>query len=429
MKLPAPDFSGWLFRMFGGNILAIHSVSQVNKFIKGVFDREQLLRGIMVRGEISNFKCYPSGHCYFTLKDADSSLKCVMFRSRAQNLRFQPANGQKAVAAGTISVYERDGAYQLYVDSLAPEGTGDLALAFEQLKAKLTAEGLFAAEHKKELPVFPERIGVVTSLAGAVLRDIYHVAKHRWPAVQLVLRPVQVQGEGAAEQVAAAIRFFNENYPVDVLIVGRGGGSMEDLWAFNEECVVRAVYASRIPVISAVGHETDFTLADFAADVRAATPSNAAELAVPDRADLQRHVEGLMKRLAAQTHKGIESRRLQLEALLRRRVLQEPQSLLTERKLRLDALLSRLQQLAQQAMVNKRHAVSMALETLDGMNPARVLQRGYVVAEKDGQLVTKVAQIQPQEQLTLVLQDGRAVVEVMDTAVEPRKSRPRKRGK
>ena len=204
---------------------------------------------------------------------------------------------------------------------------------------------------------------------------------------------------------------------------------MEDLWAFNEECVVRAVYASRIPVISAVGHETDFTLADFAADVRAATPSNAAELAVPDRADLQRHVEGLMKRLAAQTHKGIESWRLQLEALLRRRVLQEPQSLLTERKLRLDALLSRLQQLAQQAMVNKRHAVSMALETLDGMNPARVLQRGYVVAEKDGQLVTKVAQIQPQEQLTLVLQDGRAVVEVMDTAVEPRKSRPRKRGK
>ncbi|TYZ30198.1 exodeoxyribonuclease VII large subunit [Selenomonas caprae] len=409
--------------------MAIHSVSQVNKFIKGMFDREQLLRGIMVRGEISNFKCYPSGHCYFTLKDANSSLKCVMFRSRAQNLRFQPVNGLKAVAAGSISVYERDGAYQLYVDSLAPEGTGDLALAFEQLKVKLTEEGLFAAEHKKALPEFPRKIGVVTSSAGAVLRDIYHVAKHRWPAVQLVLRPVQVQGEGAAAQVAEAIRFFNESYPVDVLIVGRGGGSMEDLWAFNEECVVRAVYASRIPVISAVGHETDFTLADFAADVRAATPSNAAELAVPDRADLQRHVAGLMTRLSTQAHKGIESRRLRLAALLRSRVLQEPQTLLAERRQRLDAALRQLCQLAQQAVVDKRHAVSLALEKLDGMNPARVLQRGYVAAEKDGQLVTRAAQLRPHDRLSLVLQDGRVAVEVMDKAVKAEKPRTRKEGK
>ncbi|SFT34136.1 Exodeoxyribonuclease VII large subunit [Selenomonas sp. GACV-9] len=411
--------------------MAIHSVSQVNKFIKGMFDRENVLRGIMVRGEISNFKCYPSGHCYFTLKDAGSSLKCVMFRSRAQHLRFQPVNGLKVVAAGSISVYERDGAYQLYADSLAPEGTGDLALAFEQLKTKLTGEGLFDAVHKQALPVFPKKIGVVTSLAGAVLRDIYHVSKHRWPSVQLVLRPVQVQGAGSAEQIAEAIRFFNESYPVDMLIIGRGGGSMEDLWSFNEECVVRAIYASHIPVISAVGHETDFTLADFAADVRAATPSNAAELAVPDRSELKRHVAGLMARLTAQAHKGIESRRLRLDAVLRSRVLQNPQQLLAERRQRLDALLTQLQQLTRNAVVEKRHAVSLALEKLDGMNPARVLRHGYSMAEKEGQLVTSVAVLAPHDRLSLIMKDGRVPVEVMETAAvtATKRSRTRKDGK
>ena len=261
--------------------MAVHSVSDVNRYLKDLLAGEPLLQGISVRGEISNFKQYPSGHCYFTLKDTNSALKCVMFRSRAQYLRFLPQNGMQVVAGGSIAVYERDGVYQLYVDNLIPEGTGDLALAFEQLKEKLAAEGLFDPARKQPLPAFPKKIGVVTSSAGAVLRDIYRVSKRRWPGIQLVLYPVQVQGEGAAEQIARGIDFFAEEYAVDVIIAGRGGGSMEDLWAFNEEPVVRAIAACPVPLISAVGHETDFTLADFAADVRAATPSQAAELAVP----------------------------------------------------------------------------------------------------------------------------------------------------
>ena len=247
--------------------MGIHNVSEVTNYIKRMFQREPVL-GCIHRGELSNFRCYASGHCYFTLKDAASAIKCVMFRSRAQGLRFRPENGMQVVVSGSISVYERDGVYQLYADHMMPEGAGDLALAFEQLKARLASEGLFDDAHKQPLPRFPKRIGIVTSISGAVLRDIYHVSKRRWPAVQLVLRPVLVQGEEAAAQIAAAIAFFNEKYPVDVLIVGRGGGSMEDLWAFNEEPVVRAIYASKIPVISAVGHETDFTLADFASDQR-----------------------------------------------------------------------------------------------------------------------------------------------------------------
>ena len=393
--------------------MAIHSVSQVNKFIKSMFERENVLRGIMIRGEISNFKCYPSGHCYFTLKDAGGALKAVMFKSRAQHLRFQPVNGLKVVASGTISVYERDGAYQLYVDSLAPEGTGDLQLAFEQLKAKLTEEGLFDQSWKKPLPVFPKCIGIVTSLAGAVLRDIYHVSKHRWPHIQLLLHPVQVQGEGSAEQIAAAIAFFNEKCPVDVLIVGRGGGSMEDLWSFNEECVIRAIFASKIPVISAVGHVTDFTLADFAADVRAATPSNAAELAVPDCREVARHIVNLKARLTSQVKKGIESRRLRLNACLKSPVLASPQTMLAARRQRLDYLLGDLQRLTEKSVTTKKHRLNLLLERLDGMNPAGVLRRGYAVAEKRGKLVTRVAEVKPKDKLQLILQDGRVPVEVL----------------
>ena len=318
------------------------------------------------------------------------------------------------MASGTISVYERDGVYQLYVDSLAPEGTGDLQLAFEQLKAKLTEEGLFEQSCKKPLPVFPKRIGVVTSLAGAVLRDIYHVSKHRWPQIQLLLHPVQVQGEGSAEQIAAAIEFFNKLCPVDVLIVGRGGGSMEDLWSFNEECVVRAIYGSKIPVISAVGHETDFTLSDFVADVRAATPSNAAELAVPDCREVARHIQNLQARLTSQVKKGIESRRLRLNACLRSPVLASPQTMLAARRQRLDYVLSDLQRLTEKGLTTKQHRLNLLLERLDSMNPAGVLRRGYTMAEKRGKLVTSIREVSPQDKLTLLLADGRAAVEVLD---------------
>lgn len=394
--------------------MAIHSVSEVNRYLKDLLSNEPVLHGMMVQGEISNFKRYPSGHCYFSLKDEKSAIKCVMFRSRAQYLRFLPTNGLNVIASGSISVYERDGVYQLYVDSLTPKGQGDLSLAYEQLKEKLTNEGLFAQELKKPLPVFPEKIGVVTSPAGAVLRDIYHVSKRRWPQIQLVLYPVQVQGEGAAEQIAAGIRFFNENYPVDVMIAGRGGGSMEDLWAFNEEIVVRAIYASDIPVISAVGHETDFTLADFAADVRAATPSQAAELAVPDRSELWRYVTGLISNLQNLTQSGLQAKKQHLEQILARPVLQQPITLLNERRQRLDYLTERLQELTSQRLREKQHEVQMALQRLDLLSPTHVLQHGYAMVQKDGAIVSRVQDLQKNDELTLRLQDGTARVKVLD---------------
>ncbi len=386
--------------------MGVHSVSDINRFLKNLLASEPILRGIAVRGEISNFKKYPSGHCYFTLKDAGSALKCVMFRSYAGTLRFMPQNGMQVVAAGSISVYERDGVYQLYVESLLPEGTGDLALAFEQLKEKLAAEGLFDQSKKRPLPLFPQRIGVVTSSAGAVLRDIYRVSKRRWPQVQLVLYPVQVQGEGAAEQIAAGIGFFSRKYPVDVIIAGRGGGSMEDLWAFNEEVVVRAIAAAKVPLISAVGHETDFTLADFAADMRAATPSQAAELAVPDRSEVRRQVSNLTGQLTRQMQGAIAARRARLENILQSRVLREPQSLLAERRQRLDFLLAGLQKTAQADMQDKRHRLGLLLNRLAAINPAAVMGRGYGLLTRQDKLITSVNAVAVNDELDVTLRDG-----------------------
>ena len=394
--------------------MAIHSVSEVNNFIKQLLASTPILSSIMVRGEISNFKCYASGHCYFTLKDASSALKCVMFRSRAQHLRFQPVNGLSVIASGNIAVYERDGVYQLYVDSLAPEGKGDLALAYEQLKNRLAAEGLFAKERKKALPKFPKKIGVVTSLSGAVLRDIYHVTKRRWPAVQLVLYPVQVQGEFSAKQVALAIEFFNTKYAVDVMIVGRGGGSMEDLWSFNEEVVVRAIAASKIPIISAVGHETDFSLADFAADVRAATPSQAAELAVPDRDELKRYVVRMQRQLAQMARRELNERRLRLQACQKNKLLQRPELLLADRRQRLDNLISRLRQCLEENITVKNHQLSLALEKLSVLNPAKTLQRGFALVEHGGKIVTRVQEVKKGDKLQLTFSDGKVSVVAAD---------------
>ncbi len=394
--------------------MAIHSVSEVNNFIKQLLTSTPILSSIMVRGEISNFKCYASGHCYFTLKDASSALKCVMFRSQAQHLRFQPVNGLSVIASGNIAVYERDGVYQLYVDSLAPEGKGDLALAYEQLKNRLAAEGLFAKDRKKALPKFPKKIGVVTSLSGAVLRDIYHVTKRRWPAVQLVLYPVQVQGEFSAKQVALAIEFFNTKYAVDVMIVGRGGGSMEDLWSFNEEVVVRAIAASKIPIISAVGHETDFSLADFAADVRAATPSQAAELAVPDRDELKRYVVRMQRQLAQMARRELNERRLRLQACQKNKLLQRPELLLADRRQRLDNLISKLRQCLDENITVKNHQLSLALEKLSVLNPAKTLQRGFALVEHGGKIVTRVQEVKKGDKLQLTFSDGKVSVVAAD---------------
>ena len=386
--------------------MAVHSVSEINRYLKNLIAGESPLQNMLVRGEISNFKQYPSGHCYFTLKDKASALKCVMFRSFAQHLRFLPSNGQQVIAGGSLAVYERDGVYQLYAESLVPEGTGDLALAFEQLKEKLSAEGLFDEVHKKPLPRFPRRIGVVTSLAGAVLRDIYHVSSSRWPMVQLVLYPVQVQGEGAAKQIAEAIAFFNRSCPVDTLIVGRGGGSMEDLQAFNEESVVRAVFASRIPVISAVGHETDFTLIDFVSDKRAATPSQAAELAVPDRAELQRYVQLLSSRLRKVTENYLEERREKLWHLMQRPALKEPQKLLAARRQRLDMAVLKLQQNARSALTERQHSLEVAMEKLEILSPVQVLRRGYGLVEQEGHVLTSVKEAKVGSSIKITLKDG-----------------------
>lgn len=393
--------------------MAVHSVSDVNRYLKDLLAGEPLLQGLSVRGEISNFKQYPSGHCYFTLKDAGSALKCVMFRSRAQYLRFLPQNGMQVVAGGTISVYERDGVYQLYVESLLPEGTGDLALAYEQLKEKLTAEGLFDPSRKQPLPRFPKKIGVVTSPAGAVLRDIYRVSKRRWPGVQLVLYPVQVQGEGAAEQIARGIDFFGEEYAVDVIIAGRGGGSMEDLWAFNEESVVRAIAACPVPLISAVGHETDFTLADFAADVRAATPSQAAELAVPDMSEVKSQVTNLTSQLTRQVQGAIALRRQRLMSLLESRVMRQPQSMLAQRRQQLDFLLAGLQSTAKGELQKKQHALGLLINRLSAINPAAVLGRGYGIVTKQDKLVTSIGAVEIDDELQLTLADGSVQVRAL----------------
>lgn len=386
----------------------VHGVSDVTRFIKNMFDHEALLQNIMVRGEISNFKLYASGHGYFVLKDDKATLRCVLFHRWAEQLPFLPENGMQIIAAGNISVYERDGVYQLYVERVIPDGAGALAAAYEQLKARLSAEGLFDAERKKPLPPFPKTIGVVTSPSGAVLRDIFRVAKRRWPRVRLVLCPAAVQGEEAAAQVAAGILFFNEMYPVDVLIVGRGGGAAEDLWAFNEEIVVRAVAASRIPVISAVGHETDYTLADFAADVRAATPSQAAELAVPDGEELRRHVAGLQARVENARDGWMKAKRTRLAALTRQSFFREPQRFLRFFRQRLDTVEERFQRLTEKWHTAKRQRLTSAIEKMELLSPVRVLRRGYgIISTPDGDVIRSIRQIRPEENVEVMLADGR----------------------
>ena len=389
------------------DFMTVHSVSDVTRYIKGMFEGEAILSDLVIRGEVSNFKRYPSGHCYFTLKDAGASMKCVMFNGYARSLRFTPENGMQVIAGGSVSVYERDGAYQLYVNALTPEGAGALALAFEQLKEKLHAEGLFDEAHKRPLPRFPRRIGIVTSSAGAVLRDIHKVAKRRWPSVQLILCPVLVQGTEAAGQIAAAIRFFNEKYPVDVLIVGRGGGSAEDLWAFNEEPVVRAIYASRIPVISAVGHETDTTLADFVSDRRAATPSQAAEFAVPDADELRQSADGLLLRLHAGRTRQMEQRSMRLRTLLDRPWYRNPKLLLAVPMQRTDRALERLHHAAKDGRTNARHRLELVLKRLELLNPVQILYRGFSVVEKDGKTVTRSKELAADDLLTITFADGK----------------------
>ena len=394
----------------------VYSVSQVNKLIKSLIEDERRFANIQVRGEISNFKRYSSGHCYFTLKDAGGVLKAVMFKFVARTLRFEPQNGDTVIAVGRISVYERDGVYQLYTDLLIPEGTGDLMLAFEQLKQKLMAEGLFDESRKKALPVNPKTVGIITSPSGAAVRDLITVSRRRNSGIKILLYPVRVQGKEAPGEIAHAIEFMNRNKLAEVLIVGRGGGSIEELWAFNEEQTVRAIAASEIPVVSAVGHETDFTLADFAADKRAATPSQAAEIVVADANAYINYVLELEKRCKNIMLKRLTTAETTLERLQSSWTLANPQRLLESRMQRYDFAAAKLKQNFSAALTDRQHKCGVLAAKLDALSPLTVLARGYSVTENvDGKVIRSIDEVRWGDEITTQVGDGNIISVVQHT--------------
>lgn len=391
------------------------SVSQLNGIIKGLIDGEPRLTEVCVRGELSNYKIYPSGHHYFTLKDAESSIRCVMFKSSAAKLRFRPESGMGATAFGRVSVYPRDGAYQLYCTALMPEGTGDLQIAFEQLKKKLSDEGLFDREHKKPLPRFPERIAIITSSAGAAVHDMIRILRQRWPLSKVILLPVRVQGVEAPPEIVGAIRYANEFKIADVIITGRGGGSIEDLWAFNDERVARAIYASEIPVISAVGHEPDVTISDYVADVRASTPSNAAEKAVPDIAEFADVLHSYDIRSRQAMTKKLTALRARLDGISSRRVMLDPMASIDDRRIRLDRARDRLISAQERINADKRREYVRLAASLDAMSPLKVLSRGYAVAaDADGKLIKSISTVHIGDTLSVTFADGAAQCAVSD---------------
>ena len=394
----------------------IFGVAEVNQLVKQLLDGEPLLRSLLVRGELSNYKVYPSGHHYFTLKDPEGALRCVMFRGQASRLRFRPENGMKVIAQGRISVFPRDGAYQLYCDALSPDGVGDLYVAFEQLKAKLYAEGLFDPGHKKPLPRYPETIAVVTSSAGAAVHDMIRILRRRFPIAKVVLLPVRVQGAGAAAEIAGAIRYADHWHIGDVIITGRGGGSMEDLWAFNEERVARAIYACQTPVISAVGHEPDVTISDFVADVRASTPSNAAEIAVPDQVELRRLLRDRQARMEGSETARLETLRQRLTELAGKRVMRDQMAYVQDQRMELVHLQKRLGDLASALLARKRQRFAALAASLDAMSPLKVLGRGYAMARgADGTILKSWRDVTPGDAVQVTLGEGGFAA----TVVEP----------
>lgn len=389
------------------------SITQVNEYIRSILDRDTLLAGIAVKGEISNYKVYPSGHHYFTLKDESASLKCVMFKGSALKLRFRPENGMKIIAMGRISVYPRDGAYQLYCTAMVVDGVGDLHAAFEQLKAKLAAQGLFEPEHKKSLPKYPGTIGIVTSSAGAAIHDILRILRKRYPLSKVRLLPVRVQGAEAPAEIVAAIRYANYYRLCDLLIVGRGGGSIEDLWAFNDEGVAYAIFQSEIPVISAVGHEPDVTISDYVADLRAATPSNAAELAVPDSDSLKQTMDAMLSAMQTAVSKQLRAARHYLETLKASPALQSPTKYIALRREGLQGIQLRLTAAQRQNLNGKRQKFIRLAAQLDAMSPLKVLTRGYAVLRGPDRNVIKSAdQLHVGEKGSVLLSDGTVQVTI-----------------
>ena len=391
----------------------IYEVSQINEYIKLRFDDDAFLNNLFLRGEISNYKCYPSGHHYFSLKDAGGSIRCVMFRGSAFSLRFRPENGMKVIAQGRISVFPRDGTYQFYVNQMTVDGVGDLHVAFEQLKAKLLAEGLFDPSRKRPLPRYPHTIAIITSSAGAALRDMLRILRKRYPLCEVKLLPVRVQGEEAPGEIAAALAYANRYRVADLIITGRGGGSIEDLWAFNDERVARAIAASELPVISAVGHEPDVTISDFVADLRAATPSNAAELAVPDQMELRQALAAQQALLLTQMQKRLKQERGTLERLASSRVLKSPINYINDRRLQVDYVQHRLTAAFSETVQRKHRRFASLTAKLDAMSPLKVLARGYSMAsDGQGTLLRSVKQIKPGDRLTVRFADGSAAAVV-----------------
>lgn len=399
----------------------IFTVTEINNYIKYLMQNDILLSHLFVKGEISNFKHHTSGHVYFTLKDADSRIKCVMFKGNASKLKFTPEDGSAVILRGYFSIYERDGQYQFYTEDMIPEGTGSLYKAYEQLKKKLSELGYFDETRKKKLPFMPQAVGVVTSPTGAAVRDIISIIKRRCPCIDIYLYPVQVQGAGAENEIAEGIRYFNTKANVDVMIIGRGGGSIEELWAFNEEVVAKAIYESNIPVISAVGHETDFTIADFAADLRAATPSAAAELSVPDKQSLMNKVNQLQYILNSSISNYINNKRVRVERISKDNVFRQLERKILNMNQTLDMLDKYLNYNMQNILKGNKNELDKAIGKLAILNPESALGRGYgiIMRKADGKLLTSVGQMQLHEELDIKLKDGTARVEILELEMKP----------
>ena len=389
------------------------SVTELNLYIKDRFQSDEFLNNVLIKGEISNFKNHYTGHLYFTLKDENSLIKCVMFKGYTANLGFMPKDGMKVIVFGTVSVYERDGVYQIYAKGMKQEGMGDLHAEFEKLKLKLEKEGLFDKAHKKPIPVMPKCIGVLTSNTGAVIRDIINVSTRRNPNVYIKLLPVPVQGAGASEKIAKAIEIMNEQNLADVIIVARGGGSLEDLWPFNEEIVARAIYDSKLPVISAVGHETDFTIADFVADLRAPTPSAAAELAVPNILEIVQKIQNNERRLQNGLKKKAEIMRLRYEKCMSSKAFTDPLDRINKNYMLLDKQIKRLESSTKIKVKEKKTYMVEWIAKLDTLSPLKTLTRGYSIVEKDGKMVSSINDLSAKDKISIRLTDGEKQAEIL----------------
>ena len=389
------------------------SVSDLNKYIKNKIANDEALNNVLVKGEISNFKNHYTGHMYFTLKDENSLIKCIMFKTYTSNLKFMPKDGMKVMVFGTVSVFERDGVYQIYCKAMQEDGMGSLYTAYEELKAKLEKEGLFDVAHKKKIPAMPKCIGVLTSNTGAVIRDIINVSTRRNPNVYIKLLPVPVQGEGAAVKIAEAIRTMNEQKLADVIILARGGGSLEDLWPFNEEIVAREIYNSELPVISSVGHETDFTIADFVADLRAPTPSAAAELAVPNIADVILKLNSYKNRYQLALKKKVEFMRLRYEKCMNQRVFKEPLQKIQEKYIVIDMKIKSMQNSVNAMYKDKKGNAMKLIAKLDALSPLKTLMRGYSIVSLNGKSIKSAKDLNKDDVIELRLSEGSAKAKIL----------------